>query len=63
MSRFADGLSPFIVMTDRPKDQVVLLDGEKGELSETRHLENKRPSGVTTDNEGNIYVSCINVAY
>ena len=53
-----DGTST-VVVTDCSKKTLTLLKAETGEVVTTRQLEgNKRPSGVTTDTAGNVYVCC-----
>ena len=51
------GRSSTVIVTDRSKDTLTLLNGDTGEVI-TRHQlkDRKNPEGITTDSDGNVYV-------
>ena len=52
-----DGRTSTVVVTDRKKNTLTLLNAETGEVVTTRQLKgDKGPHGVTTDTAGNVYV-------
>ena len=53
---YDDGGSATVIISDRRKDTLTLLNADTGKVIATRQVGWKGPEGVTTDTAGNIYV-------
>lgn len=54
--RHDDGRSATIVVTDTGNRTLTLLDGDDGSVINRRQVKGKKPFGVTSETDGNVYV-------
>ena len=53
---YDDGGSAAVIVSDRDKNTLAVLNADTGDVISRRQVEGKGPDGVTTDTAGNIYV-------